>query len=113
MAGRAIKEMHRQVGDLVVDEEGIAVRGLLVRHLVMPNRTAGTENIAAFLAMEVSPDTYVNIMDQYRPCGNAGKEALISRRLTVGEFREARVAAKRAGLKRLDRRERPGIVFGF
>jgi putative pyruvate formate lyase activating enzyme len=112
-AGKAIKEMHRQVGDLVMDGEGIAVRGLLVRHLVMPNQIAGTENIATFLVKEISPNTYVNIMDQYRPCGNAGQEALVNRRLTDKEFREALDAAKRAGLKRLDQRECPRLLFGF
>ena len=113
MARKAIKEMHCQVGDLVMDEEGIAQRGLLVRHLVMPNRTAGTEKIAEFLAKEVSPDTYINIMDQYRPCGNAEKEPLINRRLTVDEFREALENAKKAGLKRFDQREKPRLLFGF
>ena len=67
----AVKEMHRQVGDLVLDEHGIAQRGLLVRHLVLPDDIAGTEAVLEFLAEEVSPNTYVNLMDQYRPCYRA------------------------------------------
>jgi putative pyruvate formate lyase activating enzyme len=74
VAARAIVEMHRQVGDLVTDDEGIAVRGLLVRHLVMPNGVAGSEQVFKFLAGEVSTDTYVNVMDQYRPCGTAHRD---------------------------------------
>jgi putative pyruvate formate lyase activating enzyme len=113
MAKAAIREMHRQVGDLRVDDEGIAVRGLLIRHLVMPNDVAGTDRVMDFLAREISSDTYVNVMDQYRPCGNADSDALINRRLTSQEFREAVDAAKKAGLSRLDSRERPRIIFGF
>jgi len=64
----AVKEMHRQVGDLTLDERSIALRGLLVRHLVLPEGLAGTAEAARFLAEEVSPNTYVNVMDQYRPC---------------------------------------------
>lgn len=109
----AIREMHRQVGDLVVDENGVATGGLLVRHLVMPNNTAGTESIMAFLADEISPNTYVNVMDQYRPCGYAHQDALINRRLKAREFRDAIDAAKSAGLKRLDPRDRIRIVFGL
>ncbi|MEK6570937.1 MAG: radical SAM protein, partial [Bacteroidota bacterium] len=63
----AVKEMHRQVGDLLVDERGIALRGLLIRHLVLPNRIAGSEKVLKFIAEEISIDSYVNIMDQYRP----------------------------------------------
>ncbi len=113
VARAAIREMHRQVGDLVVDGEGIAVRGLLIRHLVMPNGVAGTDNIMNFLAKEISSDTYVNVMDQYRPCGHANKDPVINRRLTSQEYREAVDAAKKAGLYRLDSRERPRIIFGF
>ena len=113
VAVAAIREMHRQVGDLVLDENGVATRGLLVRHLVMPNNTAGTEPIMAFLADEISPDTYVNVMDQYRPCGHAHKDAFINRRLTAREFREAIDTARHSGLKRLDPRDRSRIVFGL
>jgi putative pyruvate formate lyase activating enzyme len=107
----AFREMHRQVGDLVVDEWGIARRGLLVRHLVMPNQVAGTEEIMAFLAREISPNTYVNVMDQYRPCGSAHRDEFINRRLHSKEYREAVSAAKRAGMERLDQRDRIRLIF--
>jgi putative pyruvate formate lyase activating enzyme len=113
MARAAIREMHRQVGDLVIDSRGIAVRGLLIRHLVMPNGVAGTGDIMNFLAEEISQDTYVNVMDQYRPCGKAFTDPVINRRLTSQEYLEAVAAAKRAGLHRMDSRERPRIIFGF
>jgi putative pyruvate formate lyase activating enzyme len=112
-AKAAIREMHRQVGDLKLDREGIAVRGLLIRHLIMPNGTAGTAEIMNFLAKEISSETYVNVMDQYRPCGQATADPAINRRLTSQEYREAVAAAKEAGLHRLDSRERPRIIFGF
>ncbi len=101
----AIKEMHRQVGDLLINEEGIAERGLIIRHLVMPNGIAGTEKIMEFIAKEISPNTYVNVMDQYRPCGRAPEDPVINRMITAYEYREAIEAAKKAGLKRLDSRE--------
>ncbi len=109
----AVKEMYRQVGDLVMDDEGIALRGLLVRHLVMPNRVAMTEKIMEFIATEVSPNTYVNLMDQYRPCGTAASDDMINRRLTAREYRDAVDAAQKAGLHRLDPRDRPRIIFNF
>jgi len=111
VASAAIKEMHRQVGDLIIDEEGIARQGLLVRHLVMPDRIAGTQEIMDFLAGEISPNTYINIMDQYRPCGEGPQDTYINRRLSSAEYREAVTAAKRAGLTRLDSRERVRLVF--
>ncbi len=98
----AIKEMHRQTGDLVIDHRGIAVRGLIVRHLVMPNGLAGTRKVMQFLAREISPDTYVNIMDQYRPCGLAGKHPEINRRIHVEEFENAIEIAHEEGLHWLD-----------
>lgn len=113
VAIEAIKEMHGQVGDLVVNEDGIAVRGLLVRHLVMPNRVAGTGEIMEFLAKEISSNTYVNVMDQYRPCGTANEHELISRRLYPQEFKYAVDEAKRAGLTRLDPRDRPRMILRF
>lgn len=106
VARAALREMHRQVGDLVVDDRGIARRGLLVRHLVMPEGIAGTREVAGFIAREISPQTYVNIMDQYRPCGDAHADETIHRRLTGKEFREAVDAAREAGLTRLDPRDR-------
>jgi putative pyruvate formate lyase activating enzyme len=109
----AISEMHRQVGDLIVDDNGTAVKGLLVRHLVMPNNVAGTEMVMQFLASKISPNTYVNVMDQYRPCGSAGDDEFINRRLKASEFKEAVNAARNAGLSRLDPRDRPRLVFRF
>ena len=104
MAAAAIKEMHRQVGDLVVDESGIAVKGLLVRHLVMPNGVANTRKIMEFLAEKISKDTYVNIMDQYHPCGKAMWDPMINRRINRSEYSEAVQLARDAGLHRLDSR---------
>jgi len=101
----AVKEMHRQAGDLKI-VEGIAQKGLLIRHLVMPESGEDTEEILQFLAREISPDTYVNIMDQYRPCGNAAKFEKLNRRTNSFEYQSALDAAKSAGLKRLDSRER-------
>jgi putative pyruvate formate lyase activating enzyme len=113
VAREAVREMHRQVGDLVINEDGVAVRGLLVRHLVMPHGVAGTREIAAFLAKEISPHTYTNIMDQYRPCGVADKDTLINRRLNSREFQDALDAAETAGLTRLDPRDRVRCFFGM
>ena len=104
----AIAEMHRQVGDLRINEDGIAEHGLLVRHLVLPNNLAGTAAIMHFLA-NLSPDTYVNVMAQYRPCYRASEVEQISRRPTVEEYRQAVQAALDAGLHRLD--ERPLAVL--
>ncbi len=103
-ARAALKEMHRQVGELRWDERGVAEKGLLVRHLVMPEGLAGTEPIVQFIAKELSPHTYVNIMSQYHPCGEALKMPQIRRRVTSEEFEAALQAATRAGLDRLDER---------
>ncbi len=99
----AVREMHRQVGDLVLDERGLAVRGLLVRHLVMPGGVAGTREVMRFLAREVSADTYVNLMDQYRPCGQAYRYPEIARPITQEEFEDAMEATRKEGISRLDR----------
>ncbi|MFQ5599709.1 MAG: radical SAM protein [Candidatus Krumholzibacteriia bacterium] len=89
-----VKEMHAQVGDLALDEHGIAQRGLLVRHLVLPGGLAGTGRIAEFLRDEISPHTYLNLMDQYRPCYRAQEHPPLHRRLEAREYREAvRLAA--------------------
>ena len=97
----AIKEMHRQIGDLIINEEGIAIKGLLVRHLVLPNNLAGTKEIVEFLAKEISKNTFINIMDQYWPYWRAGEFSELSRRITKEEYFEAIKFAKKAGLKRL------------
>jgi putative pyruvate formate lyase activating enzyme len=98
VATAALKEMHRQVGDLMIDDKGLAVRGLLVRHLVMPDNIAGSEKVFEFLVNEVSPNTYVNH---------------INRRLSSQEFRDATDTARKAGLTRLDPRDRIRLVFGL
>lgn len=108
----AVKEMHRQVGDMVLDERGIALRGLLVRHLVLPNGLAGTRDVVQFLAEEISKDTYLNLMDQYRPCYQADKHPGLSRRITRREYEEAVQAAHEVGLHRLDDRDtRPRLIL--
>ncbi len=99
----AVKEMHRQVGELVTDGQGIAVKGVILRHLIMPNHVAGTQEFIKFVASEVSPKTYVNLMAQYRPEYQAKDYPEISRRLTRKELAEAREWAKKYGLSRLDR----------
>ncbi len=106
IARQALKEMHRQVGDLVLDDNGVARRGLLVRHLVLPDNLAGTGEIMKFLAREISPQTYVNVMGQYRPCGRASEDPSLRKFLTAEEHREAQRQAREAGLTRLDRREK-------
>lgn len=98
----AVKEMHRQVGDLRVDDDGVATRGLLVRHLVLPHGLAGTDGVARFLAEEVSPGTYLNVMPQYRPAYLAGNAPLLSRTLAGDEFQQAIGAAARCGLRQPD-----------
>jgi putative pyruvate formate lyase activating enzyme len=108
----AIKEMHRQVGDLVLDEQGIAVRGVLVRHLVLPGGLAGTAEVMRFLAEEISKDTYVNVMDQYRPCYQASLHPPLDRRITAAEFDNAVRLTKASGLHRLHQ-ERPGTAVAW
>ena len=107
----AVKEMHRQVGDLTTDERGIARRGLLVRHLVLPDGLAGTAEIVHFLRDKVSPDTYINVMAQYRPCYRAHELPPLNRRITDGEYAEAVRLASEAGL-RLDQR-RPRLLWAW
>ena len=98
----AVQEMHRQVGDLVMDERGIARRGLLVRHLVMPGGLAGTPEVARFLAEEISRDTYINVMAQYHPCYKAQEHPPLDRRITPKEYAEAVAVCRAAGLRRFD-----------
>jgi putative pyruvate formate lyase activating enzyme len=107
----AIKEMHRQVGDLQIDNDGIAHQGLLVRHLVLPDRLAGTEEIVCFLAQEVSANTYLNIMAQYHPCYQAFSIPQLSRSIYKKEFDEAIELAQQHGLLRLDKTYFPSRFF--
>ncbi|MGC9397680.1 MAG: radical SAM protein [Anaerolineae bacterium] len=104
----ALREMHRQVGDLVLNAQGLAQRGLLVRHLVLPGNLAGTAEVARFLAEEISTDTYVNVMAQYRPAYRAHEcasdDAPLDRPVTREEYRAAIEAMREAGLHRFDRR---------
>ena len=108
-ARRNIREMHRQTGVLKFDERGLAKRGVLVRHLVLPGEIAGTESIMQFLANEVSRDTYVNVMGQYYSAGrvSAAQFVEINRRISSTEHTRALEAAVRAGLWRLEGRQRP------
>jgi putative pyruvate formate lyase activating enzyme len=101
-AREAIREMHRQVGDLVMDVHGIATRGLLVRHLVLPEGLAGTDKVVEFIAAEISRDTYLNIMDQYHPCYRADEHPPLNRRISVREYEDAVACARRAGIRRID-----------
>ena len=98
IARLAVKEMYRQTGDLTMDDSGIARRGLLVRHLVMPDGLAGTREVMRFIASEISTDTYVNIMSQYRPCGRANEIDVLNRRPTRIEFDTALEIAKEEGI---------------
>ncbi len=103
-AKAAIQEMHRQVGDLALNRSGIATRGLLVRHLVLPGGLAGTRKAMRFLASKISLSTYVNIMAQYRPCGQALEHPPLNRRVTHTEYEEALAVAREEGIQRLDQR---------
>jgi putative pyruvate formate lyase activating enzyme len=96
----AIREMHRQVGDLATDEDAVARRGLLVRHLVLPGDAARTEEVVRFLSEEISPNTYLNIMDQYRPEYKACRFSELCRPLRVREYDHALHLAAQAGLTR-------------
>jgi putative pyruvate formate lyase activating enzyme len=100
----AVREMHRQVGDLQLDSNGVALRGLLVRHLVLPEQLAGSETILAFLANEISGNTYLNLMDQYHPCYRADEYPPLDRCVTADEFNDALQLTRKYGITRLDRR---------
>jgi putative pyruvate formate lyase activating enzyme len=102
VAKKAILEMHRQVGQLQIDKRGIALRGLMIRHLVMPNRVAGTEKFVKWVAHALSKSTYVNIMPQYRVEYKAYEYPEIARGITVQEFLEAMDWAEKYGLTNLD-----------
>ena len=97
-----VREMHRQVGDLEISPDGIAVRGLLVRHLVMPGALEDTKRILTFVADEISKNTYINVMRQYHPCYRASEHPPLDRPLTGTEWLEAIDTALGTGLHRLD-----------
>ena len=96
----AVKEMHRQVGDLMIDPSGITRRGLLVRHLVLPENVSGTDSVLTFLANDVSIETYVNLMDQYRPCYRADENPPLRRSIRSDEYARALACAQDLGLHR-------------
>ena len=100
----AVVEMHRQVGDLELTERGVAKQGLLVRHLVLPGDLAGSSEILMFLADKISKNTYVNIMDQYRPAYLANRHQELNRRITDNEYQDVLSEANRLGLDRIDSR---------
>ena len=102
VARQALRVMHRQVGELTMDADGIARHGMIIRHLVMPQGLAETRGILTFIAEHLSRDTYVNLMPQYRPCGQAGEFPALSRSLNSREFKAAVMAALKIGLRRLD-----------
>jgi len=105
-AKKSIKEMHRQVGDLMLDERGIAKRGILLRHLVMPNFVNESKKILKWVKDEISENTFINIMPQYRPEFKARRYPEISRRPTLKEFIEVLDYAEKIGLKRIDERSK-------
>lgn len=102
----AVREMYRQVGDLVLDNHGIAQRGLLVRHLILPNNLAGTQTVVRFLAEEISTNTYLNLMDQYHPAYHASQFPRLNRPITSQEYQQALALARQFGLKRFDQEKR-------
>lgn len=101
----AVKEMHRQVGDLQIDKHGVATRGLLVRHLVLPGHLSGTEKVVAFIANKISRQTYLNLMDQYHPCYRTDNYPPLDRSLHSEEYREALQLTDKFGLTRLGQRQ--------
>jgi putative pyruvate formate lyase activating enzyme len=113
VAQAALKEMHRQVGDLVTDDGGVAQRGLLIRHLVLPEGLAGTRDVMRFLATEISSNSYVNVMAQYRACGRAGQVPALRRSITDEEYQEAIDSAQQEGINRLDERKRVFMLRWF
>jgi len=113
LAKLALKEMHRQVGDLIMDDDGIAQRGLLVRHLVLPQGLAGSREAMHYIASHISTNTYVNIMDQYYPCGDLPPQSPLTRNITREEYEEAVKAAKDEGINRLDKREKIRLIWKF
>ena len=106
IAQQALIEMHRQVGDLKTDQEGVATHGLLIRHLVLPGGLAGTRPIMNFISKRISSNSYVNIMSQYRPCGHAGIIEELAATLSVYEFKSEVEMATEEGIHSLERHGR-------
>ena len=102
VAKSALREMHRQTGDLITDKKGVAQRGLVIRHLVLPENLAGTEEVMKFIASEISKNSYVNLMDQYHPAHRAKDFPALNRRITSQEYNNALNMAKKHGFHRLD-----------
>jgi len=102
VARNALIEMHRQVDDLTMDSLDIAQRGLLIRHLVLPEGLAGTREVMRFIARKLSADSYVNIMSQYRPCGHAAEVSQLAAPLSSDDYETAVLEAKKEGINRLD-----------
>ncbi len=96
----AVREMYRQVGPLVTDEEGIALRGLIVRHLVLPGGISGSQEVFRFISQEVGSDVPVSLMDQYFPCYRAASYPEVNRAITATEYHEALWTLEQEGLKR-------------
>jgi putative pyruvate formate lyase activating enzyme len=111
VACKALKEMHRQVGDLIIDDTGIARKGLLIRHLVLPGAMAGTRKIMRFIAREISARSYVNIMSQYRPCGRVAEISGLNALLTPADYQAALQEAKKEGITRLDQPRRTFVFW--
>jgi len=102
VARNSIIEMHRQVGDLVINEDGLAERGLLIRHLVLPRGLADTSRIMKFIVNKISPKSYVDIMPQYKPCGKSFKIPAFAVPIQKKEFEAAIKDAEEAGITRLE-----------
>jgi putative pyruvate formate lyase activating enzyme len=96
----ALMEMHRQTGDLVVDKNGIAVKGMLIRHLVLPSDAAASEVVLKFIASRISEDSHVNVMRQYKPCWNAKNYPEINHSLSENEYQKVLHIASGVGLSR-------------
>lgn len=111
IACKALKEMHRQVGDLIIDNSGMARKGLLIRHLVLPGGMAGTRKIMRFIAQEISNRSYVNIMPQYRPCGRAAEISGLNALLSTTDYQIALQEAKKEGITRLDQPRRTFVFW--
>jgi len=94
----AVREMHRQAGVAQIDSHGIITKGLIIRHLVLPNNTSGTQNLMRFIAEEISPETYISLMSQYTPYHKAGGFKEINRRISLQEYNEAKKITRKYGL---------------